>query len=297
MSKSIDLQQEITNKFITLIENGIDTPWRCPWIKGNPFPINWLTKDSYNGINVLILWCEAMSKNYTFNYWLTYAQAKKLGAVVKKGEQGTRCVFYKPVEKKSDEEEESEVYLCIRPFTLFNVDQIAGLDGLSALTAEQQFDNDVTIQSIKRIADLYSEKSGLRIEYGGNKAFYSPTHDLIRLPNTFNSTSGYVATFAHEIGHSTGHKSRLDRFSSNNKAFNTYKESYAFEELCAELFASFLCAELRVVGEHENHASYLNFWLKALKKDKTFLFKASSAASKAYQYLMDLTCINSDVAA
>ena len=139
---------------------------------------------------------------------------------------------------------------------------------------------------------VVANDTGLSVEYGGNKAFYSPSKDLIRLPNTFNSASGFVSTFAHEIGHSTGHQKRLDRFSSNDKAFNTYKESYAFEELCAELFASFLCADLKVNGEHENHASYLSFWLKALKEDKTFLFKASSAASKAYQYLMNLSCDN-----
>lgn len=292
MSNKNDIQQEITNKFIALIESGIDKPWQCPWVGGNSFPENFKTRDQYNGINVFVLWLEAQSNNYKYNYWLTYKQAQELGGVVKKGSKGTRCVFYKPVEVKGDTKDEDKSYLCIRSFTLFNVDQIDGLSGVDELSKEQTFSEDESTESLKGLVSVYCEKSGLKVESGGNKAFYSPSKDLIRMPNSFESASGYVSTFAHEIGHSTGHKSRLDRFSSNDKAFDTYKESYAFEELCAELFASFLCADLQVQGEHENHASYLDSWLKVLKKDKTFLFKASSAASKAYRYLIDLTNVD-----
>ena len=293
----IDIQQEITNSFITLIESGVK-PWVCPWNQSNPFPTNWLTKDLYNGINVLILWLRAMEENYTFNYWLTFKQAQQLGGRVKKGQKGVRCVFYRLVEKEANtNDDEKTSYPVISYFSLFNIDQIEGLPDTEHLTVEQSFDDDNASLSIKRYANIYCQSTGLTIANGGSKAFYAPSKDAIQLPNSFNSPEGYVATLAHEIGHSTGHKSRLDRFSENDKRFKSSKERYAFEELCAELFAAFLCAELGVKGEHENHASYLSHWLEILKNDKTFLFKASSAASKAYQYFNGIVVTDAEQAA
>ena len=112
------------------------------------------------------------------------------------------------------------------------------------------------------------------------------TFDIIRLPSTFHETSGYAATLAHELIHSSGHKNRLDRFNGQEGDLTGLKASYAFEELVAELGAAFVCAELRIPGRHDQHASYIDHWLKHLKNDKTFLFRAAAQAGKAYRFLM-----------
>jgi len=124
------------------------------------------------------------------------------------------------------------------------------------------------------------------IKNGSDQAYYSPTLDQIKLPTTFHKGSDYAATLAHELIHSTGHKSRLDRFNDQSDNFSSFKEFYAFEELVAELGAAFICAELQIEGENLQHASYIDCWLRVLKSDKTFFFKAAAQAGKAYRLLM-----------
>jgi antirestriction protein ArdC len=120
--------------------------------------------------------------------------------------------------------------------------------------------------------------------HGGDRAFYHPTTDRVQLPelSNFKNLSGYYATAIHELGHWTGHKTRLDRDLSGS--FGT--QSYAFEELVAELTAAFVLNDFNYSGELENHASYINNWLSALKDDKKYFFKAASLANKASEFLM-----------
>ena len=136
------------------------------------------------------------------------------------------------------------------------------------------------------MAKYYCNNTAVTIRHGGDRAFYSPTLDLIRLPTTFHQGSDYVATLAHELIHSTGHKNRLHRFAEQTDDFNGTQASYAFEELVAELGAAFVCAELHIQGQHEQHVSYIEHWLHHLKNDKTFLFKAAAQAGKAYRFFM-----------
>jgi antirestriction protein ArdC len=108
---------------------------------------------------------------------------------------------------------------------------------------------------------------------------YVPSDDIIFQPpqENFNSAENYYSTLAHEMVHSTAAKTRLNR---RQKKFN-----YAFEELIAEMGACFLCANLGIKGNLENHASYLDSWLRALKDDKTMIYKAANYAQKACRYL------------
>ena len=294
MKNRYDFQKAITDEIIASIEAGNVLPWKCPWTRTSEsaMPYNWLTKQAYSGINIILLWSAAMSLGYQRNGWLTFKQAQQLGGAVRKGEKGVRCVFAKPVEVANKDanpdegEPESKVYFCYRPFTLFNLDQIEGLQDLPDLEQPEYSDSEAA-DAVDRAAETYCANTGVIRRNGGNKAYYSPSLDQIVLPTTFHSGSDYAATLAHEMIHSTGHQSRLNRFDNTTESFKSYHESYAFEELIAELGSAFICSELGVSGQHEQHVSYLDAWLKELKSDKTFIFKAASAASKAHAFISE----------
>jgi len=295
-TKRVDIQQIVTDQMVALIEKGGLVPWRCPWTETGdvPMPYNWNTKQSYRGINVLILWVQAALRNYSTNAWLTFNQAKRLGCSVKQGEKSVQCVFFTRVEvaKKEDEKAEPDgkngeyVISTRKVFSLFNVEQVEGLAALPATQQRKYDDLSEVVSAIDRVAEIYCAHTGVKIQHVGDAAYYVPSVDTIRLPTSFLDGNSYAATLAHELIHSTGLSQRLDRFSQNTEAFKRKDKSYAYEELVAELGAAFVCAELGVQGQHEQHASYLDSWLSALKGDKTFLFRAAAAASKAHCFLM-----------
>jgi antirestriction protein ArdC len=289
-----DIQQAVTDSIIARIEEGGLLPWQCPWTKTGeqPIPYNWLTKQSYNGINILILWMRAMMCGYSTNAWLTFKQARQLKGHVRKGEKAVQCIFVKRIEV-DDESTDGEVdengkrtLLCRNAFSLFNVEQVEGLDDLPAMPEQPHYNETEAVDAVDRVAEVYCANTGVEIRHGGEQAYYSPALDIIKLPTTFHEGSGYAATLAHELIHSTGHKTRFDRFDQQTEAFKVFKASYAFEELIAEIGAAFTCAELGIQGQHEQHASYLDHWLTHLKSNKTFIFKAAASASKAHSYLM-----------
>lgn len=289
-----DIQQAVTDSIIARIEEGGLLPWQCPWTKTGeqPIPYNWLTKQFYSGINILILWVRAMECGYSTNAWLTFKQAQQLGGNVRKGEKAVQCIFVKPIEVDDEnaqgetDEDGKKIILCRKAFSLFNVEQVDGLEQLPVAPEQPEYDDADAVAAINRVAEVYCANTGVEIRHGGDQAYYSPSLDIVKMPTTFHSGSAYAATLAHELGHSTGHKKRLNRFDQQAEAFKSFKEARAFEELCAELIASYVCAELGIQGQHEQHVSYLDSWLKALKNDKTFIFKAAAAASKAHSYLM-----------
>ena len=289
-----DIQQAVTDNIIARIEEGGLLPWQCPWTKTGeqPMPYNWLSKQSYSGINILILWMRAMKCGYSTNAWLTFKQAQQLGGNVRKGEKAVQCIFVKPIEVGDEnavsdtDEDGKKMILCRKAFSLFNIEQVEGLENLPAEPEQPEYDDADAVAAINRVADVYCANTGVEIRHGGDQAYYSPSLDIVKMPTTFHSGSAYAATLAHELGHSTGHKKRLNRFDQQAEAFKSYKEARALEELVAELSASYVCAELGIQGQHDQHVSYLDSWLKALKNDKTFIFKAAAAASKAHNYLM-----------
>lgn len=139
-------------------------------------------------------------------------------------------------------------------------------------------------------AERFLMAAGARTDHSGHRAFYRPSTDHIILPEreAFITPANYYATACHELTHWTGHESRLDRDFSKSSRFGD--EHYAFEELVAELGASFLCGHFGFIDATvENHASYLASWIKVLKNDKNAIFTAAKHASSAYDYLMTLT--------
>jgi antirestriction protein ArdC len=289
----VDIQQQITDKMIALIESGETQPWRCPWVKTgvDSLPINWSTKSQYRGLNILILWNETIECGYTRNAWLTFNQARHLGGKVRKGEKSVECIYYSPVTVKGntkgrsdDDDDEEKTFWLSKSFNLFNVEQVDGLEELPHGGGDRFGELD-PFAEINQLALRYCDNTGLSIKRQGDRAYYSPSQDLVNLPTTFEDRGGYAATLSHELIHSTGHHERLDRFNSCSGTFG-YDEERAFEELIAELGAAFTCAKIGIEGQHESHASYLSSWLGVFKKDKTYLVRAAAAANKAFQYLM-----------
>ena len=274
------IRQDITNKIITILESGASKGGpRWTQSQGHGLPRNGKTGDSYRGVNVLLLWAEAAERCYNSNAWLTYKQASAMGGQVRKGEKSVTCVFFDKVKKAGDDDQEEAFYPMAKPFWLFNVAQIDGLpEALTDLVEASAF-NPVAD------AEKVLVNAGAVIRHGFDGAFYVPSRDEICLPNQerFTSEVNYYATALHELGHWTGHESRLNRIFG--KRFGD--EVYAMEELVAELSAAFCMGQLGMVdGTIENHASYVQSWIKCLKEDKSAIFTAASQAAKASDFIL-----------
>ena len=276
-----DIHQIVTDRVIAALENGVK-PWACPWDRTNEcsmLPMNFKTKSTYSGINILLLWSETVEKGFSSPYWLTFKQATELGGNVIKGQKGTAIVYYKTWEKEN-EDGEKELIPMLKTFVVFNLDQIENIEKPAVSVNETRTKHDFEV--LEHVEDAIA-KTNITIKHCGVRAFYSPSHDQITMPekDRFQSSSDYYATTWHEIVHATGHRSRLDRNLKNSFG----SKDYAFEELVAELGAAFCCADLGIVGDVQ-HESYIAGWLEKLNSDKKFIFKAASLASKAHQYLI-----------
>lgn len=286
MSYSDKIKNEITASIITELEKGTK-PWIKPWNSlGVDTPINPVTKTTYKGINWLLLsMAKTNSETPDTNLWLTFKGAQSLGGSVKKGSKGTRVVYFdvKKKEVQKDGETIEQKYAMLKYYYVFNSSQIEDIDfskWIKPIEDKKQFNE------LNHVEDFIAAQKAV-INFGGDRAYYSPDFDSITLPNKedFKSVADYYATALHELAHWTGHKSRLDRFKTNSR-FGT--ESYAFEELVAELSSAMLCNHNKVDGELQ-HASYIDSWLKVLKDDNNAIFKASALAQKVLDFTLDNT--------
>lgn len=273
--------EKVTARLIAQLEAGT-APWQKPWSAEGPkfgaMPVS-VHGHHYRGINLLVL----LTAGYASPVWLTYNQAKKLGGNVKRGEKGTPVLLWKrgraytATSASGDPEERQGFYATT--FTVFNTEQCEGLpEGLAPQVA--------TVAPSELVADYLSD-GGPKLTHGGTRACYDPMGDVVRLPKPldFVSHDHYLSTLFHELVHSTGHKSRLDRL--EHKAFGDH--AYSKEELIAELGAAFLCMRAGVENKavEANSASYLKHWLTALKSDPKMLVQAASAAQKAVDHILN----------
>lgn len=269
-----DTYQEVTNSIIAKIESGT-APWSPEWSGGGFKMPRRVTGEYYQGVNVVLLWMAAMERRLSGDHWMTFGQAIKLGGAVRKGEKATRIVFFKSLEVEREGQDEPDRIPMLRTYSVFNTDQIDGLpERFKAAPAP--------VATIARDADKEAalRSCGADIREGGARAFYRPSDDFVQMPDfeRFHETTGWLATLAHELCHWTGHKSRLDRPADGKTA----KESYAFEELVAEIGSAFIGARLGICGEHfESHAAYLAHYVELLKADKRAIFRAAAAAQRA----------------
>lgn len=264
----------ITKKITDRLEQG-KIPWNIPWLAGQPQ--NLVTKHKYTGINVWMLSMIAEECGYTSPYWITQKEMVKRGGRVPKEiyfdrEKHGLVVFSKTVEKKTSTKEDRDTYWLLRFTKVFNLDTVEGIEKPEKLEGE-------IIE-----ADEMVKKSPAPIVYEGSRACYNVKEDLIKIPRkeTFKDLPGFYSTVYHEMIHSTGHKSRLDRFKDNQTVNKS--EEYSKEELTAELGAAFLCNQTGI--DHiEQGAAYIQSWLKALKNDSRLLISAASKAQKAVEFI------------
>ncbi|MHC4164629.1 MAG: ArdC family protein [Planctomycetota bacterium] len=276
-----DIYADVTDRIVAALEKGV-APWVRPWRSVGAFR-NGTTDRPYHGVNTLLLAIETLEHAYDDPRWVTYKQARKLGGHVRKGERGTRIVFWKFLDRMQEDPETGKETLrripMARAYTVFNVEQCDGLE-LPELDRE-------TLPETDRRDDLDEllRGTGAEIRHGGDVACYAPGPDKIALPafGAFETPSAYYSTALHELTHWTGHGSRLDRSLRNRFG----SQAYAAEELVAELGSAFLCERHGVDGKLQ-HPEYVANWLQVLKGDKRAIFTASSKARQAAEFLTGL---------
>jgi antirestriction protein ArdC len=282
------LYDEITDKIIAELEAG-RVPWVQPWGTAAAraplaMPKNASTGRQYSGVNVLILWGAVIEHGFSGQSWLTFRQALSMGGHVRKGERGTTVVyadrFIPDDEKKRAAEsgEEAQAIPFLKRFTAFNTDQCDNLPSEIATVAPPP-----PPDMIEPRVDALIKATGIDFRIGGNRAFYIPSEDYVQVPPpaAYFEPINWHRTALHEIGHASGHRSRLNRDLSG--AYGSKK--YAFEELIAELCAAFSCASLGIVPT-VRHADYIGSWLDALREDNRAIVRAASQASKAAEWLL-----------
>lgn len=288
MTKS-DVYQSVTDRIIAALEAGT-VPWRRPWRTrpGAGIPVNARNGRPYRGVNVLLLGLAG----YGDPRWGTFKAWKELGASVRKGEKGTRVILWKPVRQNEEAREAGKSdYLLLRDYVVFNAEQVDGAPALPEQPEGKPWEPDERAQAI---ADGYlgspwgSAAGAPGYRSGGSAATYSPLLDKVTMPavDDFDSADGFYATLFHELIHSTGHESRLDRIEP--ALFGS--DPYAREELVAELGASMLAgiAGLATAGGEQN-AAYIQSWLRALKNDRKLIVQAAAQAQKAADLILGTT--------
>jgi antirestriction protein ArdC len=282
------LYDEITGKIIAELDAG-RAPWVQPWGSDAAkaplaMPSNVATGRPYSGINVLILWGAVIEHGFPTQRWLTFRQALSVGGNVRNGECGTTVVyadrFVPDDERRRAREtgEEAQAVPFLKRFTVFNAAQCEGLPDELTATSPPALPGliEPTVEALIR-----STRIDVRI--GGDRAFYAPALDYVQVPppQAYFEPINWHRTALHELGHATGHGSRLARDLTG--AFGTKK--YAFEELVAEMTAAFSCASLGIAPT-VRHSDYIASWLDVLREDNRAIVRAASQASKAADWLL-----------
>ncbi|KAA3685226.1 DUF1738 domain-containing protein (plasmid) [Campylobacter fetus] len=291
--KNKDFIQETADKIITALENGT-APWIKPWKAidlQNTLPYNPTTGKEYNGINSINL----MLQGYSDPRWLTYKQAQSINAQVKKGEKSTLIQYWqfseivdkldemgKPILNENGEIEKIEIPLETPKVFFANVFNAQQIENMPKLEIKPQIDEFKIIEAAENII----KNSGAKIVHKGNNAYYQPNSDTITLPpkESFISESAYYATALHELGHWSGHESRLNR--DLNHPFGS--DGYAKEELRAEISSFLNSGKLGLDYNPKQHLAYIDSWFKILKDKPTEIFRATADATKIVSFINEL---------
>jgi antirestriction protein ArdC len=274
----------ITDRIIQSLQNGV-VPWRTPWV--TKVPRNLISKKPYRGVNVCLL----STFHYASSWWLTFNQVKSLGGSVKKGEKSTPVVFYKVYDNVNPETGETDKRFILRFYNVFNALQCDGI----TVPQEPMGRKFTPLQECECIVDRYIGR-GPTITHDANQAVYGPSLDVIHMPSkdSFESPEAYYATLFHEMVHSTGHPSRLNR-DGITKFDGFGSHQYSFEELVAECGSAFLCGEAGILNTTlDNSVAYIAFWIKKLQSEPTWIIRAGSKAAAAVDYILNRKADESD---
>jgi antirestriction protein ArdC len=280
--KTVD---KIVDLVIEGLENGT-APWRKTW--KDIVPMNAFSQREYKGFNILLLSFLCGKNKYPHPLFGTFKQISDAGGKVKKGEKAFPVIYWKITKEivVNDETGEEEIKKRFTPFSynVFNIYQTEGIDVLKFIPETSNNNNnpldvcEAIINNMPNLPHITHDKPG---------AFYVPYDDIVNVPQIqrFGNSEDYYAVTFHELAHSTGHSSRLNRFRENKSVFG--KNSYDFEELVAEMTATILCSNCGIEQTVENSVSYLTGWAKFLKENKkSVLFSASTKAQMAACYIL-----------
>ncbi|MCW6536761.1 ArdC family protein [Sphingomonas lycopersici] len=282
-----NLYEQITTRIIAELEAG-RLPWIQPWGTARAalgMPYNVVSGRRYSGINILTLWHAVVERGFQSQAFLTFRQAVALGGSVRRGEHGVPIVYarrFVPQDERRraavEGREMSGGIPFLRHFTVFSADQCDGLPDDIAMPLPP-----VPEGLIAPEAEALIKATGADFRIGGAIAFYSPAHDYIAVPrpDDFHEPVNWHRTAFHELGHWSGHKSRLDRDLTGSFG----SKQYGREELVAEMTGAFVCASLGITPT-VRHADYIGSWLDIIREDARAIVRAASAASRAADFLL-----------
>jgi len=300
MTTKFSAYDKITDQIIEALEQG-EIPWEKPWT-ASANPPQSVHGKAYRGFNSLWLGFVAGRLGYTDSRWITYNQAKKQGGKVRKGEKSQSVTLWMqsynhqtscPVRKSSQScdniaKAKCQRFMFMRYYSVFNVEQVDGLELKPQATGTlNDFD---PIEAAMEVVDEYRNREGVAINWKGDAAYYSPDRDEVTVPDrrTFRSAESYYSTVFHELAHSTGHKSRLNR-KDNTQTIRFGDPVYAQEELVAEMTNAFVGGVTGVTSdvEADQRVAYIQSWLKALRNDKKMVVIAAGQAQKAADLILN----------
>ena len=297
-------RKQLLDQVLANLEKG-NLFWTQGWVAAGA-PESAVTGKKYRGIINLYLSLVAMAENYGDNRWATFRQMEEKGWTFKKDEEGhtlgkgksVSVEYYEMRDKETkrrfdrsvldgmtfDEQREymdKNVYWLRKFYRVFNCSL---MDGVPAKEMPMIDVND-RIEKAEAILDYWNANES-KIVYGGSQAFYRPSTDEVHLPERekFKSTQSFYDTAFHEIGHSTGHESRLNRDLSSGFG----SQSYAMEELRAEIASIFMAQDLGIEPSEDrlqNNAAYIQSWKDEIKENPNALFTAIADADKIARYV------------
>ena len=283
----------VTDRIVKLLDAGT-VPWRRPFSAYGPGLIGAPRNAAgrrYRGMNWFLLSCAP----HADPRFLTYRQAQELGGNVRKGEKGYPVLFWSRRAKDANGKwhdatsADEDCAILARYYTVFNAEQIDGADLPELANAPERHD----WQPIDRAAAIVEQMPNRpEIVHAGLLGCYAPALDRVTMPERtyFPKPTDYYATLYHELGHATGHKSRLDRFAQRHALDGFGTDAYAKEELVAELTSAFLCADAGIdCATIDNQAAYIGGWVKRLKADPKMLPIAAAQAQRAADYIANRT--------
>jgi len=295
--------ETVQSAIIACLEQGV-APWRKPWKtprRGyNPnIHHNAISGKPYRGMNPWSLEAAATMGGHESKLWLTYNQAKKAGGTVKAGEKATTVYFWKfdhkattVTDPKTGEDiEKLKRHVTLRMYWVFNLEQTDGVTlpkRYTKASTEEEEEPDV-VELAQAIVDGYIGNGGPSVTHDGiDQAYYRPSNDSVHLPERyqFESPAEYYSTNFHELGHSTGHNSRLDRHGDDTVLPAFGSESYSKEELVAEFTSAMLCAQSGIDNTLDNSAAYIAGWLRRLKSDPSLAIRAAGKAQVAADLIL-----------
>ena len=271
----MDLYKEITERIMTQMENGI-IPWHKPWISGKA--ISRTTGKPYSLLNQMMLGKPGE--------YITFKQCQAEGGQVKKGEKAQMVVFWKWIEQEDEETGEKKEVPFLRYYNVFHISQCEGLTPKHEIILPGAAESNDAANEI--IYD-YLSRSGVTLNHeNSDRAFYRPATDTVVIPDRkqFTETAEFYSTIFHELTHSTGHESRLNRL-EKTAFFGT--ETYSKEELIAEIGAATLVNHcgMETSSSFRNSTAYIQNWLSVLKNDKRFIVSAAGKAEKAINLILN----------